>query len=43
MAVKLGEKIEKVLPVEGGITIAESLATSMLCQYGEYTMMDWID
>lgn len=43
MAVKLGEKIEKLLPVEGGITIADSLCISMLCQYGEYFIMYWID
>ena len=43
MSVKLGEKLKSELPIEGEVTIIESLVTAMLCQYGEFMIFYWIE
>ena len=43
ISVMVGEKLKKELPIEGDVGIIETLAVAMLCAYGEFCLLYWID
>jgi hypothetical protein len=43
ISIQIGQQMKEALPVEGEITIVDSMAVPMLCQYGEFICLYWIE
>ena len=43
VSIEIGKQIKAALPVEGEVTVVDTLVIPALCQYGEMLVTYWIE